>query len=174
MGKYFGREPRYSQEEAEEQAKQAIEAAVSKGRPPADEWTPLQGRMAEISQELATRTRVDLPPPPPGPSERRAVRQILRPPEPEPEPAPAPAAKKPTAGKASATAKPKAQAQAKPKAQAQAKAAPKKAPSPAAGETATSAREPRPAKRPPVKNAHQLAPENPAASRGGRGRRSGS
>ena len=101
MGKYFGRQPRYSQEEAEAQARQAIDAAVSKGRPPADEWRGLERRMGEINQELATRPRVDLPPPPPRPTERRPVRPVLRlqpeaepEPVPEPEPAPAPPVKK--------------------------------------------------------------------------------
>ena len=103
MGKYFGREPRYSQEEAEAQAKQALDAAVSRGRPPAEDWAALQGRMGEINQELATRPRIDLPPPPPRRTERRPLGQILRPPEPaaepppEPTPAPAPVAKKPVA-----------------------------------------------------------------------------
>lgn len=93
MGKYFGREPRYSQQEAEAQAKQAIDAAVSRGRPPADEWRGLEGRMGEINQELATRPRIDLPPPPARPAPRPA-RQILAPrPQPETEPAP-PAARK--------------------------------------------------------------------------------
>ena len=123
LGKYFGRQPRYSQEEAEAQARQAIDAAVSKGRPPADEWRGLEGRMGEINQELATRPRVDLPPPPPRQGERRPVRQVLRlqpeaEPElaPEPEPAPAPPVRKaavkraavkkaPAATKAPATAK---------------------------------------------------------------------
>ena len=105
MGKYFGREPRYSQEEAEAQAKQAIDAAVSRGRPPAEDWAALQGRMGEINQELATRPRMDLPPPPPRRPERRPVGGILRPPEPEPEPtpeptpAPAPVARKSAAKK---------------------------------------------------------------------------
>ena len=105
MGKYFGRQPRYSREEAEAQAKQAIDAAVSRGRPPAEDWAGLQGTMGEINQELATRPRVDLPPPPPRPTERRPVRPILRPPEPavDPQPIPAPAAPvapKPAAKKA--------------------------------------------------------------------------
>ena len=105
MGKYFGRQPRYSQEEAEAQAKQAIDAAVSRGRPPAEDWAALQGRMGEINQELATRPRIDLPPPPPPRRpERRPVGGILRPSEPEPEPepipAPAPVARKPAAKKA--------------------------------------------------------------------------
>jgi hypothetical protein len=101
LGKYFGREPRYSQKEAEAQAQQAIDAAVSRGRPPDTEFSALAGRMAEVNQELATRPRIDLPPPPPRRAERRPERPILRPqpqlePEPMPqaEPAPAPVAKR--------------------------------------------------------------------------------
>ena len=85
MGKYFGREPRYSQQEAEAQAKQAIEAAMSKGRPPEDEWKGLASRMGDINQELSTRPPVEIPPPPPRrtdpetPRPRRPMNQILRP-----------------------------------------------------------------------------------------------
>ncbi|MGH9266399.1 MAG: hypothetical protein ACRD1D_17075 [Acidimicrobiales bacterium] len=102
MGRYFGREPRYSREEAEAQARQAIEAATKKGRPPAEEWKGLASRMGDINRELAARPPVDIPPPPAGPGQarpRRPVNEILRPrpapaPAPEPEaasPAPAPA-----------------------------------------------------------------------------------
>ena len=105
MGKYFGKQPRYSQQEAEAQAKQAIEAAVSRGRPPDEEWKGLAARMPEINQELAMRPRPDAdfgPPPgqaatPDRPAVRRPVNQILRPrpaPVEEEAPAPAPAAKK--------------------------------------------------------------------------------
>jgi hypothetical protein len=55
MGKYFGREPRYSREEIERQAQEAIDARVSMGRPPAEEWGPLEARLAEIDQALAAR-----------------------------------------------------------------------------------------------------------------------
>lgn len=110
MGKYFGKQPRYSREEAEAQAKQAIEAAMSKGRPPEEDWKPLGPRMAEINQELAMRPRpdVDFGPPPGRPREadrpavRRPVNQILRPrPTPVEEetapPAPAPKKRAPRA-----------------------------------------------------------------------------
>ena len=53
VGKYFGRQPRYSQQEAEAQAKQAIDALVSRGRPPAEEWKGLANRMGDINRELA-------------------------------------------------------------------------------------------------------------------------
>lgn len=99
MGRYFGRQPRYSQEEAEAQAKAALDAAVKKGRPPEEEWKALGSRMGDINRELAARPPVDLPGPPPRPvapeegntrdtGRPRAVNQILRPPAPAPEPAP--------------------------------------------------------------------------------------
>ena len=55
MGKYFGREPRYSREEIERQAQEAIDARVSLGRPPAEDWAPLNARLAEIDRALAAR-----------------------------------------------------------------------------------------------------------------------
>lgn len=55
MGKYFGREPRYSREEIERQAQEAIDARVSMGRPPAEDWTPLNARLAELDRVLAER-----------------------------------------------------------------------------------------------------------------------
>lgn len=95
MGRYFGREPRYSQEEAEAQAKEAIDAAVKKGRPPPEEWKGLAPRMGEIDRELAARPPVDVPEPPPSRTQTekgstgrpRPVSEILRPraaPAPEP------------------------------------------------------------------------------------------
>ena len=100
MGKYFGRQPRYSQQEAEAQAKQALDALVAKGRPPENEFSKVRGRMGD----LPPRPPVDIPQPPPrradavGP--RRPLSEILRPqaepvveppaPEPEPDPVPAP------------------------------------------------------------------------------------
>ena len=62
MGKYFGREPRYSREEIERQAQEAIDARVSLGRPPPEDWRPLEARLAEIDQVIAAR-----PPVPPLP-----------------------------------------------------------------------------------------------------------
>jgi hypothetical protein len=55
MGKYFGREPRYSREEIERQAQEAIDARVSLGRPPAEDWKPLEARLAEIDRVAAAR-----------------------------------------------------------------------------------------------------------------------
>jgi hypothetical protein len=62
MGKYFGREPRYSREEIERQAQEAIDARVSLGRPPAEDWAPLNARLAEIDQALAARTMPEAQP----------------------------------------------------------------------------------------------------------------
>ena len=55
MGKYFGHEPRYSREALERQAQEAIDARVGLGRPPAEDWAPLNARLAEIDQALAAR-----------------------------------------------------------------------------------------------------------------------
>ena len=55
MGKYFGREPRYSREEIERQAQEAIDARVRLGRPPAEDWAPLVARLAELDQPVAAR-----------------------------------------------------------------------------------------------------------------------
>ncbi len=133
MGRYFGREPHYSQAEAEAQAKQAIDAAVNRGRPPDEEWRGLASRMGEINQELATRRPAEIPPPPPvraqpardvGP---RPVSQILRPRPAEPVPEKPPAAvKRATKASAAAPAKRAVKAPAAPPAAAKraAKAAP--------------------------------------------------
>lgn len=67
MGKYFGREPRYSREEIERQAQEAIDARVSLGRPPAGDWAPLQARLAEIDQAMA------VPPPMPAMPEHEPI-----------------------------------------------------------------------------------------------------
>ena len=53
MGKYFGREPRYSSAEIERQAQDAIDARVGLGRPPADDWAPLEARLSEMDQMMA-------------------------------------------------------------------------------------------------------------------------
>ena len=55
MGKYFGREPRFTREEVERQAQEAIDARVSLGRPPAEDWVPLEARLAELDQPAAAR-----------------------------------------------------------------------------------------------------------------------
>jgi hypothetical protein len=75
MGRYFGREPRYSREELERQAKEAIDARVSMGRPPEEEWQPIKDRLAEVDQALAAR-----PPVPPLPeAEPLQIREIRMP-----------------------------------------------------------------------------------------------
>jgi hypothetical protein len=63
MGKYFGREPRYSLEEIERQAQEAIDARVSLGRPPAEEWEPLQARLDDIDHAIVARGLPDPEPP---------------------------------------------------------------------------------------------------------------
>ena len=55
MGKYFGREPRFTREEIERQAQEAIDARVSLGRPPAEDWAPLEARLAEVDRAMAAR-----------------------------------------------------------------------------------------------------------------------
>lgn len=64
MRKYFGREPRYSREEIERQAQEAIDARVGMGRPPADEWQPLQARLDEIDHAVVARGLPEPDPPP--------------------------------------------------------------------------------------------------------------
>jgi len=46
VGRFFGRDPHYSRQEIEAQAKEAIEARVGLGRPPAEDWQPLDARLA--------------------------------------------------------------------------------------------------------------------------------
>ena len=75
MGKYFGREPRYSREEIERQAQEAIDAQVSLGRPPPEDWRPLEARLAEVDQVTAARPPV---PPLPEPEPMR-IREIRMP-----------------------------------------------------------------------------------------------
>ena len=55
MGKYFGREPRYSREEIERQAQETVDALVNLGRPPAEEWEPLQTRLDDIDHAIVAR-----------------------------------------------------------------------------------------------------------------------
>ena len=90
MGKYFGREPRYSREELERQAQEAIDARVSLGRPPADDWRPLEARLSELDRMMAARPEVpQIPSPQP-----LQIREI-RLPRAQPAPAAVPAAAKP-------------------------------------------------------------------------------
>jgi hypothetical protein len=66
MGKYFGREPRYSREEIERQAQEAIDARVSMGRPPAEDWEPLEARLDDLDHAIVARG-FSLPEPLPAP-----------------------------------------------------------------------------------------------------------
>ena len=59
MGRYFGREPRYSRQELERQAQEAIDARVAMGRPPAEDFAPLEARLAEIDRAVAVRAPVE-------------------------------------------------------------------------------------------------------------------
>jgi len=59
MGKFFGREPRCTREEIERQAQDAIDARVNLGRPPAEDWQPLEMRMDEIDQAIVARQADD-------------------------------------------------------------------------------------------------------------------
>lgn len=69
VGRYFGREPRYTRQEIEDQAKQEIEARVGLGRPPAEDWAPLEARLAEIEgQESPAPAPAPAPATPPAPA----------------------------------------------------------------------------------------------------------
>lgn len=85
MGKYFGREPRYSREEIERQAQEAIDARVDLGRPPPEDWRRLEARLSEMDQLTAARPPV---PPLPEPEPMR-IREIRMPRSAENAPAPA-------------------------------------------------------------------------------------
>jgi len=61
MGKFFGSEPRYSREEIERQAQEAIDARVNLGRPPAEEWRPLEMRLDEIDHAIVSRRDDHIP-----------------------------------------------------------------------------------------------------------------
>ena len=66
MGRYFGREPRYTRQELELQAQQALEARINLGRPPAEDFAPIEARLAQMDREMAARAAAEaLPPPPP-------------------------------------------------------------------------------------------------------------
>jgi hypothetical protein len=50
MRRYFASEPRLSREELEREAQEAIDARVSMGRPPEEEFAPLRARLAEMDR----------------------------------------------------------------------------------------------------------------------------
>lgn len=85
MRRYFGREPRYSREELQRQAQEAIDARVSMGRPPDEEFFPLEARLAEADRARARPPTEPLPEPQP-----LALREV-RPPPAAPATAPGPA-----------------------------------------------------------------------------------
>lgn len=58
MRRYFAREPRCSREELERQAQGAIDARISMGRPPAEDFLAVERRLAEIDRGLAARPHV--------------------------------------------------------------------------------------------------------------------
>lgn len=59
MGRYFGREPRYSREELERQAQEAIDDRVSLGRPPDEEFRPLEARLEALDEAIVSRPPVE-------------------------------------------------------------------------------------------------------------------
>ena len=76
MGRYFGREPRCSRQEIELQAQQAIDEVVGRGRPPAEDWLPIEQRLADMDRELAARAPVEAVPAPPPVPRARDHRQL--------------------------------------------------------------------------------------------------
>lgn len=83
MGRYFGREPRYTREEIERQAQETLEARVSMGRPPAEDWAPIEARLAEMDREMAARAPAEAVPAPPPPRKEEpqplAMREVRLP-----------------------------------------------------------------------------------------------
>jgi hypothetical protein len=85
MRRYFASEPRLSREELERQAQEAIDARVSMGRPPDEEFAPLHARLAEMDRALAERPpvereplkihQVQVPPAPPSEAEPEVRRE---------------------------------------------------------------------------------------------------
>lgn len=78
MGKFFGSEPRYSREEIERQAQEAIDARVGLGRPPAEDWVPLEARLSEIDRAMAARPPVPPLPEPPASRPSRSQPQPIQ------------------------------------------------------------------------------------------------
>lgn len=86
MGRYFGREPRYTRAELERQAQEAIDARIGMGRPPAEDFLPLERRLAEADLAQAAPPPVEAVPG----SQPFRIHQI-RPPAAAPARTPAPA-----------------------------------------------------------------------------------
>ena len=62
MRRYFASEPRLSREELEREAQEAIDARVSMGRPPEEEFAPLRARLAEMDRAVAQRPQSESEP----------------------------------------------------------------------------------------------------------------
>ncbi len=86
MRRYFASEPRLSIEEIERQAQEAIDARVSMGRPPDEEFAPLRARLAEMDRAAAERPpaepiqihQVQVPPAQPTEAEQKAKSRARR------------------------------------------------------------------------------------------------
>ncbi len=76
MRRFFAREPRLSRQEIERQAQEAIDALVSMGRPPEEEFEPVRARLAEMDRAVVARSPVE-----PQPLE---IHQVRVPAEPKP------------------------------------------------------------------------------------------
>ena len=57
MRRFFAREPRLSREELERQAQEAIDAKVGMGRPPEEDFRPLQDRLDDIDEAIVSGRR---------------------------------------------------------------------------------------------------------------------
>ena len=57
MRRFFDREPRYSREELERQAQDAIDAQVGRGRPPESDFEPLRDRLDELDEAIVSGRR---------------------------------------------------------------------------------------------------------------------
>lgn len=62
MGRYLGREPRLSRQDLELEAQQAIDARVSMGRPPAEDWAPIEARLAQMDRAAVPPLAPEPPP----------------------------------------------------------------------------------------------------------------
>jgi hypothetical protein len=106
VGRYFGREPRYTRQEIELQAQEALEARINFGRPPEEDFAPIEARLAQLDRELAAQAAseaVPPPPPPPLPEDQRplSVTEVRLPAGAAPAPAPTPPGRAPAKPRAS-------------------------------------------------------------------------
>lgn len=100
MRRYFGREPRYTREEIEQQAQEAIDARISLGRPPAEDFLPIERRLAEMDRAQVGRPQAK-PVARPQPLQIREVRAPT-PPAPAAPASEPPARRQPVAARQSA------------------------------------------------------------------------